>query len=734
MNEALEGLYKREVPYSKAPALKGSNFEDLKKLAVLDAKTHDFADAWRAGFTGAGVTVGVLDGGTDFGHPDLIGTWQVWSSAPDPGWNGWPKAFDPYGTLQWLAAPSNITDGLSWYTLTQAKTCALSGHGSKKQCSVVFATRTGPSRNFNAPAGTVEHTYTFPAGWTKSGTVRLGSHPDDHLLALFEERPAFLVADPNTAGRYDTVYVDLDGDLDFSDEKPVTKASPASYRDMNGDGYTDLSGGLLYYISDGATSVPGGVHVFGGIPGSGSRGRAARLVRRLRPGDRRPRDADRVEHRRPGRDQRQGAVLLGPRGSPRTPLDWAPCRCSLGHTGKHDDERGGTYPGAVIGGAPHAKLAPYGDIYFSFDFSTQFGYFLATRSGVDITSNSYGSSDVDNDGYDAASQEADVIHNNRHVDADCSRRATARRASARPHRRRRPPGISVGASTQFGGTGWDSIDRISQVVDNEVMVWSNRGPGATGTAGRRRRRRRRLLGRRHHAEHDPERHRRLAHVGRHEPLDAGRGGRDRARLPGVEAGPRPDAAAGLLQDGEGHPQVVVARPRLRLDDPGRRLGRRRRRGRGRARPAGHASRRTSGGSGDYRGTEYPVFTHVDRAGRLGQQTFTIDGPGTWQVSDRIMTRTDSESLSFSSKPLANESPYNFNAPDYLMDLTGMVEEHKNADLMVVRLNYPRAQFDGNGDYDDDQDWRLLTYSWTDIDRDGRLWRDRDGDGVVDKTS
>ena len=50
----------------------------------------------------------MLDGGTDFGHPDLIGTWQVWSGAPDPGWNGWPKAFDPYGTLQWLAAPNLV--------------------------------------------------------------------------------------------------------------------------------------------------------------------------------------------------------------------------------------------------------------------------------------------------------------------------------------------------------------------------------------------------------------------------------------------------------------------------------------------------------------------------------------------------------------------------------------------------------------------------------------------------
>ena len=53
------------------------------------------------------------------------------------------------------------------------------------------------------------------------------------------------------------MYVDLDNDYRFADEKPVTKASPASYRDMNGDGYTDLSGGLLYYISDGATPIPG---------------------------------------------------------------------------------------------------------------------------------------------------------------------------------------------------------------------------------------------------------------------------------------------------------------------------------------------------------------------------------------------------------------------------------------------------------------------------------------------
>jgi len=78
-------------------------------------------------------------------------------------------------------------------------------------------------------------------------------------------------------------------------------------------------------------------------------------------------------------------------------------------TGK-DGNPDGVIPGMVLGGAPNAKLAPMGDIYFSFDFSKQFGYLLTNEWGVNVTSNSYGSSDLDNDGMDASSQEADIIH------------------------------------------------------------------------------------------------------------------------------------------------------------------------------------------------------------------------------------------------------------------------------------------------------------------------------------
>ena len=186
-NAALAAFQKRSVPFDKAPPLKTSNFDQVKSMNVLDAKTHNFTGAWNAGFTGTGVTASVLDGGTDWGHPDLIGTWQTWTAADvtnygaDPGWVGWPKAFDPYSTLVMLAAPDLIPQGLSWYTETQSAACTYVNKNGKPTnkidkntlCSVTFATQTGPARNFSAPAGTNTHTYTFPASWTQSGTVKL---------------------------------------------------------------------------------------------------------------------------------------------------------------------------------------------------------------------------------------------------------------------------------------------------------------------------------------------------------------------------------------------------------------------------------------------------------------------------------------------------------------------------------------------------------------------------------
>lgn len=712
LDTVLKGLYAKEVPYSKAPALAGSNFEALKELALLDADTHGFAEAWDAGYTGEGVTVGVLDGGTDFGHPDLIGTWQTWSDqvGARAGWNGWPKAFDPFGVLQWFdwdAGGSQISSGLSWYVETSAATCKdWAGKTAKANCSVKFATPLGPSRNFGAPNAKKEHTYQFPAGFSKSGNVRLGGHPDDNLLALFGERVAFLVTDSTTAGVYDTIYVDLDHDFKFDDEKPVTKASPVSYRDMNGDGYTDLSGGLVYYISDGATAIPGGMDVYFGDTTLG-----------YGPGELVAWTGD-FDPAIGGHGTLTASNIVGQgviNGN-------APTFTDLPGDGK--------YPGAVIGGAPDAKLAPYGDIYFSFDFSTQFGYYLATRRGVDVTSNSYGSSAVDNDGWDAASQEADVIHNGRRTTPLFSTGNGAPGFGTAS-----PPSpisaIAVGASTQFGGTGWDSIYETSQITDNDVMVWSNRGFGATGTPGV-------------DVVADG------AYSAGSLTLNAFLNGQVAWETWGGTSRSTPVAAGAAALVYQSYRENVGAIPtnffktaKDILKSSAQDLGYNSSiqgagsvdAGKAVEVAAGEAARVTPNEwrAGDYRGTEYPVFANVMSPGDADSQLFTITGDGTWDISDRQMVRTDVETFTWTTKNISQESPANFNSPDYLMDITEMVEAHPDADLMVVRANYPRTQFDKNGDYASDQAWRLLTYDWTDQDSDGKLWNDANANGVVNYT-
>ena len=722
----MEDLKHKEVPYSDAPAPKSGNFDRLKQLGVLDAKTHKFADAWNQGFAGEGTTVSILDGGTDWGHPDLLNTWQTWSAATDStftddGWNGWPKAFDPYDTLVWLLAPDFVDQGLSWYTPTTAKSSFTQNSQDKKAnlLRVSFATRVGPSRNFSAPDATVSHSYTFPKAWTKSGTVRMASHPDDHLLQLFGERPAILVTDPNTAGVYDTVYVDLDDDHQFADEKPVTKSSPASYRDMNGDGYNDLSGGLLYFISDGDTVLPGGIMRFT------DDSQEFRDEFTFGPGEMLAWTGD-YDPAIEGHGTLTASNILG-QG---VVNGLAPCFADLaGRPGAQPCKGGGTYPGAVIGGAPKAKGAPFGDIYFSFEFSTQFGYLLATRHGIDVTSNSYGSSAADNDGYDAASQEADLLYNGSRTTPVFSTgngapgfgTATAPQPLA---------GIVVGASTQFGGTGWDSIKNESQITDNDVMVWSNRGPQATGGNGVD-----------------------VVADGAFSPGDLtlnsaldGRiawetwGGTSRS-TPVTVAATALVYQAWRQSHGGTIPAGFYATAKRIVKSSAQDLGYESWiQGSGSV-DAARAVQVASGTDafvspdnwrpGNYRGTEYPVFTRTLSPGQSDSQTFTVNGPGTWTVSDRYMRRTASQSMSFTSSNLSSESTYNFNAPDYLVDLTSLVQSHPDADLMVVRANYPRNEFDPNGDYTADQAWRLLTYNWTDVNHDGNLWTDSDGDGVVD---
>ena len=167
----------------------------------------------------------------------------------------------------------------------------------------------------------------------------------------------------------------------------------------------------------------------------------------------------------------------------------------------------------------------------------------------------------------------------------------------------------------------------SQVDDNDVdRRGRTAGPGANRRDRRRRRRRRRVLARRRDAEHGHRRPQRLGDVGRHEPLDAGRRRRDRARLPGVQAGAR-RAFPTASTDREGDPEVVGRTTSATTRyiqgagsvDAGRAVAGRRGHARRRSRP-------TSGAPATTAAREYPVLPAVDRARAAATtQTFDLSG-------------------------------------------------------------------------------------------------------------
>lgn len=702
LRAAVEGQ-RGDRPRGGEPEPASSNFDEiLARAPFADGSTHGIHEAWQAGYTGAGVRVGVLDGGTDFGHPDLLGTWYQ-----DDG--AWPEAYDPYGTLLWLndvlGGGNLVEQGLGWYTITTpVEIEATRGGRLPRFVTIEIATQTGPARNFAAAAGTVTDRYRFPSAWTKSGTVRVGSHPDEYALSAYGHRPAVLVTDPNEAGVYDTVYVDMDDDGSFRDEKPITRDSPAAYRDLDRDTYVDLSGGLLYHVSDGSTPLPGGPDVFVGDI-VGDPGEILAWTGDFDPG-------------------------IGGHGT-LTASNVAGQGVINGLAPDFDDV--GRTPGAVIGAAPEADLVAFGNIYFSFDTSTQIGYYLANLNAVDVTSNSYGSSDVDNDGFDAASQEADTIH------AGFGDRSLAffSTGNGGPGMGTSAPpapslGVSTGASTSFGTTGWDSIADAGQVVDNDVVAFSNRGPGANGSAGVD------LVADGAYAAGDAT----LNTVGDGPVAWTTWGGTSRSAP--VAAG-----VGALVYQALGDPgtpgtasqvKSILKSTATDLDHPSFLQG------------AGsvHAGRAVAAAegatatvtphewrAGDHDGQEWEVFPHVLAPGEGDSQEFAIDGDGNgWAVSDRTMRRTDTVDISdrIAVQPVDREDPYTFNAPTYLADISDVVAEHGEADLLVVRMTYPLDQLDPDGDYSAENVWRLLTYSWTDQDGDGQLWVDEDGDGTVDVTT
>jgi hypothetical protein len=668
--------------------------------------THKSALAWANGFTGAGVKVAVDDDGVDFGHPDLQGT-QAYITDPSSPYVGWPMAFDPYSTylyaLDQITGSTNVADGNTWFSSTDA---------TLSEASPVFS---------GSPV-------TLP-GTSKSGIYHIG-FLWDHTLSTakwFGEFPLLLVADEHTAGVYDTVYVDLNDDRDFTNDKACTKESPISYLDYvdhNGnpgtDGVADLSGGMVYWISDGTNDPPYADQVFSGLGSA------------------------------PGGPPAAGTMvcMMGAydAGSDHGTL----CASDIVGQGRIDGPSvAGVHPsfktgsgGMVQGGGRNASLVGIGDIYNAYALSTllaadfsAYGPDATAGSGdeAQIVSNSYGESSTDNDEWDFASRYITLLNTG---DAPDTTFLFATGNGGPGYGTNTAPApstaIKVGASTQFGADGgWDSIDTSSQVTFGDVIPFSNRGPTAMGHLA-------------------PTVVADGAYAAGSVVLSMATGNGWRAwdiwggtsRSTPVASGnlalvfqafkdaharwPRWDEARALLASGatDLNYDTLVQGAGMVDADRSTRLA-------SGMSGAGVEASPTAWYPGGFDGPSPVGFAQTVHAGDTVSASLTLTNigpaPVDVAVTDSWMQRTGSVVVTVTLDP-SRESPYTTLRPDALVDLSSLIPT--GTQLLVARATIPFSEFDSNNDGIADNAVRMLAYDWTDRNGNGRLWNDANANGAV----
>ncbi|MEM3049907.1 MAG: S8 family serine peptidase [Thermoplasmata archaeon] len=240
------------------PALEGADVE-LVRPVIEDFDVdylHGATDAWADGYTGYGIKIAVIDTGFDMAHPDLLGQQARYEDPASP-YFGWPIAYDDRAAYYWYLGMIG-----GWVADTSATSADLGGY-------VTFDGRTWDIAGLKDVWGT-------PV-MSQSGVYHIGYHTDENLMSLWGDYIGVLVVDSVTPGVYDTVYVDIDHDMSFSDEKACTKGDETAYYDYydsfmmtenwdawnGGDGYPDLSGGMVYWISDGVHVLPGTDWLYG---------------------------------------------------------------------------------------------------------------------------------------------------------------------------------------------------------------------------------------------------------------------------------------------------------------------------------------------------------------------------------------------------------------------------------------------------------------------------------------
>jgi len=695
----------------------------------VSAGGHNAAEAWEAGYEGQGVKVAVNDSGVDMAHPDFWGTEARYENVSgDPYYDyfdGWPMALSPFANylmafdLEFNGQLTNLNTfafGASVFADTST-----TGTGG----TIVFASQTYTTTGTASPANPVYH---------------IGYHPDWSLYAyIWGERIAVLVADEDGDDVYDTVYVDLNNNKDFRDDKPVRKdtnpadnyaqgADELSWWDADLDGYPDVSGGMLFFIADG-DHCPPFFDVYFGCAGNGT-------------GSFDP----------PDNGDLLAFMFVNLYDTDHGQL----CASNVVGQGNINGDAPDVKPdgmgGMVQGPGRAAQLVPVGDIYYAFEQSVeQTWWFQAlgydgivtgaetpgSDDGLQASSNSFGPWQVYEDGWDEWSRVPTFI--NHFVNPYTTYFMSSGNTGGGYGTTGAPQPITavqVGSSSQYGSTDtFELLASLEQITVGETASYSSRGPSANNQL--------------------------VPHVTANGAWASGAlglnewgdgwtawdtwGGTSRS-------GPLAMGASTLVMDAyEGATgqwpdwftvrQILMQGANHIYNDP-------------MTGGTGYVNAGRSAGiaagdygvvvspdywdAGDFDGSRYDGgFAHIAEPGGVYTTNVAIDNmdgatAATVTVSDYILEEIGVYTHTFTTLNYTLEDG-EFLKPDYLFDVEDIVGGSLPADtvFMLAELMHPFDTYDFGADDVVDNYFRLNSYDWTDLNGDGNLWEDVNGNGLVE---
>jgi subtilisin family serine protease len=662
---------------------------------------------------GEGVTVAVVDTGVDFAHPDLLSTQAVISGGP---YDRWPFAYDAESGARYALNPA-FTLGpdtlASTFGLTRyVQTLPVDG----PVCDP--ATCTGQLK-IESYGTTYQTTFTWP-NKSKSGHYLYSLDPSYNLMQatyylylgyidLPIQIPLLLVADETSAGRYDSVYVDMDQNTIFTPAELISREHPVTGLDLNADGVWDLSSGMLTWISDGHNQPPGVTVIY---PEAAKHPvpQAGRLLTFL---------TDEEGH------GTSCAGLIAAQGVISDPHGKGPMNPLLAGS-----QAVGGVGGAVLSGmAPKARIAAFQNgLNYPLDAWTLavLGFDGTAQSGdeAQVVSNSWGDSGLIEDGWDPVSRFASNL--NRTDAPDVTFLVATGNGGHGYGTVTSPDGgtiLNIGASTSYGSMKVFETVAPEQFTYGDIQPWSARGPGALGNLA-------------------PD----LVAVGAWgsaaQPLNAYYGdGQSAYDIFGGTSMSTPVAAGGMALIYQAYKQANGRWPtwseaRALILNGAQDLG---------YEPTSQGSGNlrvdrsvaaalgttpsvspAQWAAGDTQFVDYPATLHP---GAFAEQTFTVTNPTGADVPVSAVTLEKVSETTFSFSYAAPRPSGNSRAPLFLQDITSLIDQY-NPDLVRAQVILPYNKFDPDNSYYFATWWDVLFYDWKDLNHNQKLWTDTNQDGIV----